>query len=104
MTKLGFHLIGKSNEDFESCLDCVHASDSEEICTMRKCVHAIKFLYDCYEKAERKTGKWISKAMWYVCSECNMDFDSEIAFVCDGSLPDYCPNCGAKMEVQDDNN
>ena len=66
MNKLGFHLIGKANEDFESCLDCVHADDSEEICTMRKCVQAIKYLYDCYEKAERKddtdtnVGKWIS--------------------------------------------
>lgn len=65
MTKLGFHLIDKPNEDFESCSECVHANDSEEICTMRKCVHAIKYLYDCYEKAERKdvpdtnVGKWI---------------------------------------------
>ena len=50
MTKLGFQLIGKPNEDFESCLDCVHADDSEEICTLRKCVHAIKYLYDCFEK------------------------------------------------------
>ena len=50
MNRLGFHLIGKPNEDFESCLDCVHADDSEEICTLRKCVHAIRYLYDCFEK------------------------------------------------------
>ena len=54
MNRLGFHLIGKPNDDFESCSDCIHAEDSEEICILRKCVHAIKYLYDCYEKKGTK--------------------------------------------------
>ena len=51
MKQIAFTLINEPN-DFESCLDCVHADDSEEICTLRKCVHAIKYLYDCYEEQE----------------------------------------------------
>ena len=35
---------------FQSCEDCIHADDEEIHCIIRKCVHAIQFLYDCYEK------------------------------------------------------
>ena len=93
MNRLGFHLIGKPNEDFESCSDCIHADDSEEICILRKCVHAIKYLYDCYEKAEQKTGKWIDitksdGCFLWKCSECGNDYIEDT---------DYCPYCGARM-------
>ena len=48
------------------------------------------------ERAERKTGRWVHLPnIWGVvfCSECNYDLrinDTK-----------YCPNCGAKMEVDD---
>ena len=46
---------------------------------------------------ERKTGKWIENDIdpeaWNFCSECG---EQSI------DLYDYCPNCGAKMEVQND--
>ena len=100
MNRLGFHLIGKPNEDFESCSDCIHADDSEEICTLRKCVHAIKYLYDCYEKAGQKTGKWIHDGKdfphgndWIHCSVCGKRGINVPA-----DLTNYCPDCGARME------
>ena len=63
MKQIGFTLINQP-KDFESenCLNCIHVDDSEEICTMRKCVHAINYLYDCYEQRgtsdefDRQTG------------------------------------------------
>ena len=42
---------------------------------------------------ERKTGKWINRNSFlvpYRCSECN--YESE-------RYDNFCPNCGAKMEV-----
>lgn len=101
MNKLGFHLIGKPNEDFESCSDCIHAEDSEEICILRKCVHAIKYLYDCYEKVGHKTGKWEwvqhdsnpELGNWN-CSECGF---IPASFNLAKKHLNYCPNCGARM-------
>lgn len=52
MKQIRFTLNCETNPDFSSCLDCIHVDDSEEICTLRKCVHAIRCLYDCYEKKE----------------------------------------------------
>lgn len=31
----------KVNSSFESCDDCIHSNDTEEICKMRGCIHAI---------------------------------------------------------------
>ena len=36
-----------------------------------------------------KTGKWIWKGHYLVCSECGYD---------DGDRTNYCPKCGARME------
>lgn len=52
MKTLRYILIDKPNEEFEGCSYCIHAADSEEICTLRKCVHAINYLHDCYEEKE----------------------------------------------------
>lgn len=60
---------------------------------------------------ERKEGKWIIRdnpgTGWYrvTCSECGEDVTSTIPMI--GFFPnatplwDYCPYCGAKMEVED---
>jgi len=47
---------------------------------------------------DARTGEWIShkerhnsaRYIYYKCSECGYE---------DGYPPNYCPNCGAKMEV-----
>lgn len=92
MNKLGFHLIGKPNEDFESCSECVHANDSGVICVLRLCVHAIGYLYECYEKKEQKTGKWQKYEGRFdynwECSECGCSAWEKT---------DYCAHCGARM-------
>lgn len=46
---------------------------------------------------EPKTGRWIDvesldSALWYVCSECGET---------DFYRPNYCPDCGAKMESEE---
>ena len=38
----------KIDRSFESCDDCIHADDTEEICVLRRCVHAIGTLTECY--------------------------------------------------------
>lgn len=42
----------KTNEDFESCNDCIHSDDSVEICKLRECVHAVE-VKECYEPKRR---------------------------------------------------
>lgn len=56
----------KVNSSFESCDDCIHCDDTEEICKMRGCIHAIldDDIKDCYQpKESRKTPKGFPKGM-----------------------------------------
>ena len=55
---------------------------------------------------ERKTGKWIDDGTEFglCCSECEATFDDyfegdqeEVQL---RKIPKFCPNCGAKMEVE----
>jgi len=48
---------------------------------------------------EKKTGKWIYTGDYITegmlkCSECDFEHDVSERFL-------YCPNCGAKMEVEE---
>ena len=73
------------------------------------------------EKVEPKRGEWIVDGMYtynlrelngkayepvYRCSCCNRQMESylrldEPKMPEDADFPEYCPHCGAKMEVQD---
>jgi len=57
-------------------------------------------------KAEQKHGKWlkIEGCNTVQCSECFDDFDyiDGLCYLCHAQeLPNYCPNCGAKMFAKD---
>lgn len=87
---------GQPEQDIEHCETCIHSTDSDDICILRKCKYAIVELIDCYEPKhpERMTnGHWIFRQFqigsMYICSECR-----------DVSCCRYrfCPSCGAKMD------
>ncbi len=45
----------ETNDDFEGCDDCVHSDDTEAICKLRCCIHAVsRHIKDCYEPKERE--------------------------------------------------
>ena len=54
---------------------------------------------------ERKKGKWIEQeeyeCVYYECSACGEPWTTIDGTPQDNGM-NYCPNCGAKMEVQDD--
>lgn len=65
----------KVNSSFESCDDCIHSSDTEEICKMRGCIHALteNDIKDRYQpKESRKPPKGFPNGM------TNGDFTREI--------------------------
>lgn len=101
----------KSNPSFESCFDCIHADDSEEMCIIRRCIHAVGQLKECYVpkqptiEPERKKGKWIGDRLISTnggtygvrrCSECEAYYQDV------GYGWNYCPNCGADMREEGD--
>lgn len=46
-------------------------------------------------------GKWerLNSTQKHYCSECGMDFD---LYACFRKLYNYCPCCGAKMDLKED--
>ena len=53
---------------------------------------------------ERKTGRWI---LWNypgeecaICSVCGEEYDQMELYIGGNDYPKYCPDCGAKMEVE----
>lgn len=47
-------------------------------------------------------GRWIGKAMRIMCSDCGAEFNDEIVYMLNNYEPmPYCPNCGAKMDEED---
>ena len=62
------------------------------------------------EKPERKTGKWyIREYEYFTCSECGEDYWNSCDSTAEakelletGGYPNYCPNCGARMEGEED--
>jgi len=99
-------------ESFEKCSDCIHDHDSEDICILRRCKHAIAETVECFEpkQHERKRGKWkgynMDKGGWkrtdgspvfLICSECGG------TVLNNGSAYwNYCPHCGSEMDEWDD--
>ena len=86
--------IEESNPSFESCSDCIYSDDSEETCILRRCIHAVAQLNECYVPKQRKRGHWIqiSPAGIYECSECG-----QYVMTSDIDVYDFCHRCGAEM-------
>ena len=41
-------LKNKYSDTFDGCYDCIYCDDTDEICMLRRCVHAFYTLKDCY--------------------------------------------------------
>ncbi len=53
----------------------------------------------------RGVGKWIEERMEIRCSVCGKEYTDEVQCHSSYGWPwEYCPNCGAKMEVTQDEN
>lgn len=59
----------------------------------------IEYMTTIDPESLRPVGHWECKAEpFYICSNCKQEVEM---FACDDMM-DYCPHCGARMEVQDD--
>jgi hypothetical protein len=50
---------------------------------------------------ERPQGEWIetkNDSEDLICPKCETIFNGDIMLICGGEMPNFCPNCGAKME------
>lgn len=50
--------IEKENPDYKTCLDCIHCDDTEEICLLRRCIHAVYELKECYKPNKQAAKKY----------------------------------------------
>ena len=88
-------------DDEVICRKIVFADDIENIpSVIPKGVTVTDFADKCRECGKQKKGKWIAKSFHEVCCDnCKFDFDIMTNEFMDKMK--YCPNCGAKMEVQE---
>lgn len=89
-----------NSDDYVECVERRPESTfCDEIVALRKLPSA---------EPKQKTGKWITKSnttpwyteWWYACSECGQSplrdrYGQE-------ALSGYCPNCGCRMEVEEE--
>lgn len=81
-------------DEFTGCWDCKYVNDSEYLCVLRQCVHALK-PKECFER-QRLEGKWVTiteLGQQEVCSNCG-----EIRFR-KGQI--YCGHCGSKNLIKE---
>lgn len=95
-----------SLECFRSNTAHILGDNDEKVKTIETCMMLVREA----EETEQKHGKWIIRdnpgTGWYrvTCSECGEDVTSTIPMI--GFFPnakplwDYCPYCGAEMEVE----
>lgn len=66
----------KRDESFRSCDTCVNCDDPESVCILRKCVHAIGCLHECYKPRQR-----VSKACSIIDEDCPYEIECEVCEV-----------------------
>lgn len=49
--------IQDTDKEYGSCYDCIHFGDSESVCVLRQCVHAIAELKECFVKKPDEEGE-----------------------------------------------
>lgn len=81
------------------CQQCAYGAHCMDECDIRGCDNrdAIKVLMSCCNV--EKTGKWITTEDGRcLCNSCcwRLILDYNL-----NSYPNYCPRCGAKMEVDE---
>lgn len=84
--------------------EAIEALTDEDVVNPYLTLEALEIAIDALkERAERKTGKWINHKDEHQCSICG---EVVIGEVYDGEwgsngIYEYCPYCGAKMEVDE---
>ena len=103
----------------QPCEDCISRQETIEWLKKVTVTDGITFktgfkqiLYDIEQMPsvtpKQKVGKWINQYQIYgdiaidmkVCSECRYEFSYDVETGI--SNANYCPNCGAKMEVENE--
>lgn len=49
-------------------------------------------------ETERKKGKWVHMVGWWECNQCHAEY-TDMPTCMGKVIYEYCPMCGAKMEV-----
>ena len=94
----------KNSTPLNECDDCISRKYLAESIKARYCTRDAKDFVafiekypSVYPKNNKSIGKWkFNNAVFgeWTCSNCNMDSNEQF---------DFCPNCGAKMESEDNN-
>ncbi len=53
-----------TDKNFESCFECIHSDDSEDMCILRQCIHVVGAFKECYEPKQPEQPKVIH------CRDC----------------------------------
>lgn len=72
-------------------------------CGWNACINEIMECVQQIEAEPVRHGRWEEVSMDAVCTVCGTKFNDEMYWIQgDGMYPNYCPECGAKMDAEEE--
>ena len=82
--------------------DCVLYGDNDEADCFRSCIDLIDSI-PATDVSTVRHGRWEKQSGLYSCSECGMTCPYDVqADVIEYWACNYCPNCGAKIDKEEE--
>ena len=82
--------------------DCVLAGDNDEADCYRDCIDLLDSIPTA-DVVEVRHGRWEKQSGLYSCSECGMTCPYDVqADVIEYWACNHCPNCGAKIDKEEE--
>ena len=81
----------QEDEEHDGCKDCMYQDNPQDAMPCRECKQNYMDKWKAIPSAQPKTGHWILG----ICDNCWYDWGKDAPIA---SVPNFCPNCGAKMD------
>lgn len=93
-----------SRQAVNKLVDELARAISDEKCHIQRGRNYGRIMHDILKlpsvEPERKTGKWIHMVGWWECNQCHAEY-TDMPTCMGKVIYEYCPMCGAKMEVEE---
>lgn len=91
--------IGLTPEQCENAKAIIESAFSDDTSKAER----IRELLKADEDGRMAHGRWIADGDFFICSQCEAEMNQKNSLGVD-NFKNYCPNCGAKMDLEETDN